>query len=369
VTDLACEYVPWKNGITHSGVLEASKWFHDNIGRQMVMFANEYGTDNIFITGHSLGGSVAAITTILLNDYLSEQKTWPLTASGKKLNVHCYAFGSPPVATMEIIERYLDCIDMFIYGEDVVPRLSYGSVLDFQALLVFAAEVTRKLHLVQDVSPAIIARIDECRTAIRLQKSKLNPKLFIPGRIHHLIRLRAPNNQKYTVIDDTTADRFEEVKIRKRMFSNHIPPAYEEAIEDAYCTLLQMEMEAYPNQLELSKIESKESSVLSLEEESPILGLEEGTFVLDLKEESHVLSLKENASALGLKEEASVLGLKVESSALGLKEESSALGLKEESSVLSLEERTSVLTLEEESSVISTCSETSPLDTTDSTLS
>ncbi len=244
ITDFACEYIKYRGGMVHSGFFEAARWFMENICHQLIIFAKEYGLENIFICGHSLGGSTSAITTILLVDELKKRGNWPKTAQGDPINIHCYSYAPAPIITRDLCEDYLEFIDVFIYGDDIVPRMSYGSIIDFQIFIVYAAEVGKASHVFKgSLSERVFQLIDKCRVAILSQDPQMNLKLYIPGRIHHLLKLKAPNDSRFTVIDSCTCDRFVEFHISRKMLQHHMPDKYERALEAAYMLLVEDEVE------------------------------------------------------------------------------------------------------------------------------
>lgn len=247
MTDLICEYVPYRNGIIHSGFLKSSLWFFENIGRQLLMFAEEYGLENIYCVGHSLGGATASLTCMHIYDYFMEREEgWPMCSFDpeKKINLHCYAYGSPPTISQSIVSQYDDLIDVFINGEDLVPCLSFGSVLDLHLMVSYAASIASASHLFQAIeSSPIMDRLQHCRKQIVGNSNRINPKLFILGRIHHIVSLEAPNNQKYRVVETVGPERFQEIKVTSKSLRHHMPDRYEAAMDEAYQTFLKLERE------------------------------------------------------------------------------------------------------------------------------
>jgi hypothetical protein len=58
----------------------------------------------------------------------------PLTPSDNpEAKVHCYAYACPAVMTLDLAERHRKWISTVIYNDDIVPRLSFGSLLDLKA--------------------------------------------------------------------------------------------------------------------------------------------------------------------------------------------------------------------------------------------
>lgn len=271
LTDLSFDYVPWGGGIVHSGMMTSARWFLDNIAKQLPLFAVEYRMSRIILTGHSLGGATAALTTILLTEELERTGKWPINdATGQRLDIHCYAFGTPPVLSPDLARKYAHLIDSFIYGDDGVPRLSYGTMADLQVLVVYAAEVGRVGDLfagensVRNVE--VQTKLHACRAAIQRAEHVINPKLHVPGRIHHLLKIKAPTGRSYTVIDTCGPERFCELILKGGTLTHHLPNRYEIAFENAYITYLMHELEERQMAWENPPTSMKEKleSVLSL---------------------------------------------------------------------------------------------------------
>jgi len=181
---------------------------------------------------------------MLLVDQLKKERHWPITAVKKKLNIHCYAYAAAPVATRTLCEEYADFIDVFIYGDDIVPRMSYGSLIDFQIMMVYAAEIGSTYQIFKGgIDETVFQKIHQCRIAMRSQQPPMNLKLYIPGRIHHILKLSAPNDQKLVVIDTTTCDRFQDGHVTRKMLNHHMPGKYEKALNQAYELLLEDEVD------------------------------------------------------------------------------------------------------------------------------
>ena len=165
--------------------------------------------------------------------------------SGKRINLHCYAYGPPPTVSQTIAGRYDHLITVFINGEDVVPSLSFGSVDDFHLMVSYASSIYSATHLFKAIeSTPIMNRLQHCRRRIISRTNRvLNPKLFTLGRIHHIVALEAPNNKRYRVVETVGPERFQEIKATSKALRHHMPDRYEVALEEAYATFIQLERE------------------------------------------------------------------------------------------------------------------------------
>ena len=88
----------------HSGYLKAFREVKEDIIKTL----KETSYDQLFITGHSLGGALAMVTTLML---------------ASDTNGACYTFGAPPIGTVNIQNRLKTPIYEIINKIDIVPRL------------------------------------------------------------------------------------------------------------------------------------------------------------------------------------------------------------------------------------------------------
>lgn len=104
-TDILTDVRTYFDGITHAGFLEAYLHAHPQIDKVMQIIGNK----PVFITGHSLGGALAAVASwVLCQDY----------------NIMaCYTYGSPRVGRQEMDEESTCPVYRIVNDDDIVPRL------------------------------------------------------------------------------------------------------------------------------------------------------------------------------------------------------------------------------------------------------
>ena len=88
----------------HSGYLEAFNWVRKDIETVL----GDLLHDQLIITGHSLGGALAIVTTRLL---------------ASDVKGACYTFGAPPVGAIEVSNNLKTPVYEIINEIDIVPRL------------------------------------------------------------------------------------------------------------------------------------------------------------------------------------------------------------------------------------------------------
>lgn len=116
---------PLLGGRAHAGALESAKLVVESVVKNIMRLSQESPRKGIAIVGHSMGGGVAALTTILLSaDGCPFAK---LMAAGK---VKCYAFAPPP--TFEPLWALPAWVHgstySFVFNKDCVPRACVGTV-------------------------------------------------------------------------------------------------------------------------------------------------------------------------------------------------------------------------------------------------
>lgn len=260
LTDLACEYenfeIHGSSYKAHHGILRCARSMIrknsrvlNTIKAAMEGMGPEYG---LIICGHSLGGGVGALLSVLLTEYdtdvddfvTSEQSMLP---PGRR--VHCFTYGCPPTISEQlrmITERLITSV---VYGCDIVPSLSLGMLQDFQAIaLAFRDE---KRGVVGETKKRLFAQLATSRVpymyrqddylltlAKTLRGLMQNEKLVPPGRVIHIStnvllevhqgRTKKANRVVGKVVLDVER-RFGELVLGRGVF-DHSPIYYEQAL-------------------------------------------------------------------------------------------------------------------------------------------
>lgn len=135
ITDLVCEYKPWKGGLVHSGMLASAQWFHTNIIPQIFRYIHHHNEelDTFIITGHSLGGGTASLLTMMVADHIEELRN---LASNCNFQIHCYNYAPSAVSSSDLGKKYKAYIHSFVCQDDVVGRLSYGTAMKLKEIFL-----------------------------------------------------------------------------------------------------------------------------------------------------------------------------------------------------------------------------------------
>lgn len=102
LTDLVCEYEPWRGGFIHSGMKNSAMWFFRHVVPQLIAYSNEHLTNGLIIVGHSLGASTAAILTIILTDYIDEFRQ----GKDEEFQLRCYGYAPACGLSLDLAAKY-----------------------------------------------------------------------------------------------------------------------------------------------------------------------------------------------------------------------------------------------------------------------
>ena len=127
-------------GKIHSGIYKSSKNLADSLKPKIREFLFTYsdflhGPKDypIIILGHSLGAGCAAILRLL----------WKSDPEMNYLKIKTYSYAPPAVLSLNLNSVLKGEVFSCVNGDDIVPRLSFGSVKDISDIIIYF----RKLNL------------------------------------------------------------------------------------------------------------------------------------------------------------------------------------------------------------------------------
>ncbi|CEG63484.1 hypothetical protein RMATCC62417_00618 [Rhizopus microsporus] len=200
ITDLVCEYRPWRGGLIHSGLLASAQWFFTRIIPQIFLYIGQQKTrpiSSFIITGHSLGAGTASILTMMVADHLDQLRE---LSNNPDFKVRCFAYAPVASVSLELCEKYKEFIDSFVCHDDIVARLSYGAASCAKELIMDSVIAVDGLGGSSKVNSNPTLR-KECfdilqarRKEIYYGKEPRYPLLYIPGRVYQFRRQPKPSN-------------------------------------------------------------------------------------------------------------------------------------------------------------------------------
>ncbi|KAG1474500.1 hypothetical protein G6F56_000328 [Rhizopus delemar] len=200
ITDLVCEYRPWKGGLVHSGLLASAQWFFTNIIPQIFLYIGKQDTRRIssfVITGHSLGAGTAAILTMMVVDYIDQLRE---LSDDPDFKVRCFCYAPVASLSLDLCEKYEEYISSFVCHDDLVARLSYGTASCAKELImdsVIAVDGlggSSKVNSNSELRKECFGIIQTRRKEIYHGKEPRYPLLYVPGRVYQFRRQQRPKH-------------------------------------------------------------------------------------------------------------------------------------------------------------------------------
>lgn len=183
INDLDASYAEFFSGYAHSGMLRLAKRFIETELENIKEILTEKKLSELHLVGYSLGGGVAA----LLHVILMKRKLTP------GCRISTVTFASPPTVSESFVDRNIPNLLTYNYGNDIVPRLSLGSLLDFKYLCLSIANIF-DLFSKSEVTLNKIAEIHRY-----LEKSNIYPKLYHPGIVYHAKLCKSDEETSYGI--------------------------------------------------------------------------------------------------------------------------------------------------------------------------
>ncbi|KAG0282359.1 hypothetical protein BGZ96_000572 [Linnemannia gamsii] len=223
MTDLVCEYYPYKGGLVHKGIMDNARFVLERSGKDIETALRKFNLKTIFCIGHSLGAGSASLLCSLLQDHFADYLTTPTPQlpTPVKLEVKAYLFAPPPIATPNLAEQWERTQISFINENDIVCRLSYGNALDLKELI--------KIGAIESLNPAYEGlsaeeKLDEILKVLgkaqkRLQAVNDVPRLVTAGTVTYLHKIyedtpvvknkkgKGQRNSQFGLPDNWTPDK------------------------------------------------------------------------------------------------------------------------------------------------------------------
>ena len=220
VADVICDYAPFKDGLVHRGVLRMALWLEENMLPKIKGYIQEFKAKSLFLTGHSLGAAAVSVLRMLLSDHIL---SWD-----PDFEIKTIVFATPAATSLNLCRQYESEITVYINEQDVIPRLSFGSLRDFQELIMSAstmltspAPIENKLEVISDKHQELL-------------KKDVHPKLYTPGKIFFLYKtsrygIRQAQEPHY-VCEESEAENFSDCKFTEKALFHHFLDKYDNSL-------------------------------------------------------------------------------------------------------------------------------------------
>lgn len=170
--DLNCHYTKFYEGYAHKGIKNMACSFVKNKSKEIFNMAKNHKTKNILFTGHSLGGSLATLVHLI----------YERQGIIKLYNIVTIAFSAAPTVSYNIANLSYKNLFVINYGNDFVPRLSYGSFSEMKYQACSIGDNSRFLFFPKNIEKDIKTMREH------VKNNNLFPKLYTPGLVYQFKR-------------------------------------------------------------------------------------------------------------------------------------------------------------------------------------
>lgn len=188
VTDLTCEYgdveVRGKTYKVHKGMLNSALLLLKTRRAKVLMTIRdalqEHEGYGLVLCGHSLGGGVASILSILLSKpttrggFVTSNTMFQDVYLPEGRPIHCYAYGSPACVCSKLRLETRGLITSVVYGRDIVPSLSFGMIQDFHSVALAFKEDRQGIR--REIGKTVIGNLTRKATGFGNSESICRPR-------------------------------------------------------------------------------------------------------------------------------------------------------------------------------------------------
>ncbi|CAD5215322.1 unnamed protein product [Bursaphelenchus okinawaensis] len=222
----------------HRGMLNSARYVFNMLKKYQVLedLMELHPTYNVVVCGHSLGAGVAALLTLLL------KQGYP--------TVRCYAFSPPGCVISEHGQSEMEShVLSIIVGDDLVPRISYQSLMDLKESIdeqIYSTDRAKYEILIKGIFKLFFSApwdlhgdTPSLRSSRRLidssnynvpdrrhgeQRTRLHP----PGRLLHLVS--QPTGVEVNWIE---REYLSEIQLSGAIIADHLPYRVRKVIQNA----------------------------------------------------------------------------------------------------------------------------------------
>ncbi|KAI8323549.1 hypothetical protein GQ54DRAFT_258022 [Martensiomyces pterosporus] len=220
----------------HSGMWDSALLLADQsseVFKEVAEALRLYPEYGLVLTGHSLGGGVASLLTLLWSQPLNRQfATTEAFGLVSPRPIHCFSFGSPCSTNAALSHYCRGLVTSVANTDDFVSFLSVGACVD---ILNISAVLSRERGVAEKVVRKFLSRskskenLDDWHWSLikTLRASMDSEKLYPPGDVFEPAKESLPVGLFYC---PDVAERFSELRFTRSMIAHHLPSTYERKI-------------------------------------------------------------------------------------------------------------------------------------------
>ena len=173
------EFPQLPGSYVHQGIFLSARWFVDQVLGRLVKLVEIFPDYNIRIVGHSLGGGIAALFTLMIKDILPSTKA--------------VIFAPPACISSNLVPILKECCISFVNRSDVLPYLTHANFASIFSSKKIVTSVEQWEEMIKD---KLISSKEESKQkvsqAMRNSTSAIIQDVLIqfypPGDLHHIFK-------------------------------------------------------------------------------------------------------------------------------------------------------------------------------------
>lgn len=244
ITDLVAVNVPFLGGFAHKGILLCMENLMADVWPLVEKHLESNEGYGLVLVGHSLGGAVGALLAMTLY------------ARFPKIDVACWAFACPPCVSLDLAKACRSYIYCMSYGEDIITRLSFDSILDLRNRLraiatageagfykAWTEGLAASAQAEDKLSHLGILSEDHLTWECERDTVSKPGRLFSPSRQLYVYKVGADY-----YAEETTCAQFCSIIVSNNAFHDHLPTTYNAALTGL---LARLKKEQTPSEIPL----------------------------------------------------------------------------------------------------------------------
>ena len=223
LVDAVCDYVPFQGGLVHRGFLRCALWLEENMLPKLKDWIQEYKAKALYLVGHSMGAGAASLFRMILSDHV--------LSTDPSFDIKTVCFATTATASLNLCRQYESCITTYINAQDLVPRVSFGSVKDFHELILTAADQLSNSSTTDEKLLKISERHQE------LLDSDVHLKLYAPGSIYYLYktsRVGRHQGEPHYICEKSDALQFSDCRFGENAIFHHFLDKYDNSLRKVW---------------------------------------------------------------------------------------------------------------------------------------
>jgi hypothetical protein len=230
ILDIVCSEAPFLDGFAHEGILDGAMKVLEIVSGEIEAALIEHEGYKLVVCGHSLGAGTAELITL----ELLLGPTSKIIPRGTQ--VSCVALAPPPVSRCQgdykLPTSVANAIEIYINNNDIVPRLSLGTVAKLLAMLRAVDHLDLSISqqfflLAGRMDDEAEKNMEMVREAIKKVRQEKFPFLAHPGKVYHLIKPSV--NSKNIIVEKQTSTIFSDtICLFDNMVLDHLHNNYQD---------------------------------------------------------------------------------------------------------------------------------------------